>query len=214
MTEKFNPKLSLTADHTGLVLFDVLQAYVHPVDPVKTQTMAELGIAENLLRLLTACRQAGLTVFFAAANHSPDGSDVVERITDTDMDLNPWPEGYQAIRPGVHRGEAQAAVASELTPLDHEIRIPKHRWNAFYQTSLELNLRARRIDTIILAGLSTDVGIASTAFAARDMDLGLVIARDACYAHRGPNHDFFMDRVFPRMGRVLTVAQIETLMLE
>lgn len=88
----------------------------------------------------------------------------------------------------------------------------KHRWNAFFQTSLELALRARGLDTIVLAGLSTDVGIASTAFSARDLDFGIVIARDACYAHRGPNHDFFMNRIFPRMGRVMTTAQAVALM--
>jgi nicotinamidase-related amidase len=56
------------------------------------------------------------------------------------------------------------------------------------------------------------VGIASTAFAARDLDLELVIVRDACYSARGDNNAFFMDRVFPRMGRVMTVDEAVALM--
>ena len=80
------------------------------------------------------------------------------------------------------------------------------------QTNLELQLRARGIDTIILAGGSTDVGIAATAFAARDRDYGLVIVRDACFSMRGNNHDFFMDRVFPRMARIRTVDETLALM--
>lgn len=201
-------RLTLSGAHTGLVLFDVLSAYVHPQDPSKGAVMRERRVAECLEQLLTAARGGGLPVFYACANHNPDGSDVVDRVTDTDMDLHPWPDGHRPIRPGVHRGEAGADIAAELRPEAGDVVIPKHRWNAFYQTSLELNLRVRHVDTIILAGLSTDVGIAATAFAARDRDLGLVIARDACWAHRGPNHDFFMDRVFPRMGRVMTVAEI------
>ena len=50
-------------------------------------------------------------------------------------------------------------------------------------------------------------------FAARDMDLGIVVVRDACYSMRGNNNDFFMDRVFPRMGRVMTVAQTVALIV-
>jgi nicotinamidase-related amidase len=73
-------------------------------------------------------------------------------------------------------------------------------------------LRVRGIDTIVIAGGSTDVGIASTVFAARDLDYGIVVVRDACYSSRGPNHDFFMDRVFPRMARVMSVDEAVSLM--
>ena len=73
-------------------------------------------------------------------------------------------------------------------------------------------MRSRGLDTLILAGGSTDVGIASTAFAARDLDLGLVVVSDACYSARGNNNQFFMERVFPRMGRVMTVMQTVELM--
>ncbi|MBT7525981.1 MAG: isochorismatase family protein, partial [Rhodospirillales bacterium] len=70
----------------------------------------------------------------------------------------------------------------------------------------------RKLNTVILAGGSTDVGIASTAFSARDLDYGLVIARDCCYSHRGDNNDFLMDRIFPRMARVMSTDQIIELM--
>jgi nicotinamidase-related amidase len=71
---------------------------------------------------------------------------------------------------------------------------------------------ARGIGTIVIAGGSTDVGIASTVFAARDLDYGIVVVRDACYSTRGTNNDFFMDRVFPRMGRVMRVDEAVALM--
>jgi ureidoacrylate peracid hydrolase len=90
--------------------------------------------------------------------------------------------------------------------------VPKHRWSSFFQTDLELQLRVRNLDTIVIAGGSTDVGIAATVFAARDMDLGIVVIRDACYSARGNNNEFFMERVFPRMGRVMTVDDAVKLM--
>ena len=72
-------------------------------------------------------------------------------------------------------------------------------------------LRARGADTIVLAGGSTDVGIASTAFAARDLDYNLVIVSDACTSPERDNHEQMMARVFPRMARVRTTAQVMTM---
>lgn len=207
-----NPDPRITKERAALVLFDVLQDYVHPKDPEKAAVMRERRVAERMAQLLEGARAAGLYVFFAAANHSPDGSDVVSRLTDTDMELRPWPNGTEPFRPMVHRGEQGAEIAPELTPRPDEIVVRKHRWSAFFQTSLELNLRSRGLDTIVLAGLSTDVGIVSTAFSARDADFGIVFVRDACWAHRGPNHDFLMDRIFPRMGRVMTTDRAIALM--
>lgn len=199
---------------TALVLFDVLTAYLHPADPVKAAVLAERQLLARLQALLEDCRRQGVWVCYTCAAHSPDGGDVVARLTDTDMDLRPWSDAPRPFRPEVHRGEPGAAIAEELTPRPGELVLPKYRWSAFYQTALELQLRARGLDTIILAGMSTDVGIASTAFSARDRDFGMVVARDACWSHRGPNHDFLMDRVFPRMARVRTVAEIRTMWKE
>ena len=52
------------------------------------------------------------------------------------------------------------------------------------------------------------MGIASTAFAARDFDYNLVIISDACTSPEQDNHAQFMNRIFPRMARVRTPAQV------
>ncbi len=203
---------SLDRRHAGLVLFDALHGYLHPTDPAKAAFLAEHNILGNLQRLLAGARRAGLTAFYPAGAHAADGSDTVDRLTDTDMELDPKNSGDAAIRPQIRRGSQDSQIAAELAPAAGDVMVPKNRWNAFFQTNLELQLRVRGIDTIVLAGASTDVGIASTAFAARDLDLGLVIVRDACFSMRGNNNDFFMDRVFPRMGRVMSVDDAVRLM--
>ncbi len=120
------------------------------------------------------------------------------------MDLRPLTGGDKPIMPHIRKGSKDSEVAAELAPAPGDVLVPKNRWSSFFQTNLELQLRVRGIDTIVIAGGSTDVGIASTVFAARDMDLGIVVVRDACYSMRGNNNDFFMERVFPRMGRVMS----------
>lgn len=211
---------TLGPDHTALVLFDSLNGYLHPEDPKKRAFLKERNILPNMTKLLRGARRAGLRVFYPCGDHAADGSDFVVRLTDTDMDLRPWPKGPAAaaqrktIAPKIRHGSKAAEIAPELKPRpDFDVVVPKQRWNSFFQTQLEVAMRSRGLDTLILAGGSTDVGIASTAFAARDLDLGLVVVSDACYSARGNNNQFFMERVFPRMGRVMTVKQTVELML-
>jgi nicotinamidase-related amidase len=150
-----------------------------------------------------------MTTFYPMGAHAADGSDTVVRRTTTAQNLGPFVE--KPAKPTFAKNTHDAAIADELAPTSGDIVSPKHRWNAFYQTALDLQLRVRGIHTVIIAGGATEIGIASTVFAARDMDLGLVIVSDACASQRGEN-PYFMSRVFPRMGRVLTVDETIALM--
>jgi nicotinamidase-related amidase len=204
---------TLSAGRTGLVLFDALNGYLHPQDnPAKVQFLAERKILANMERLLAGARKAGMTTFYPSGAHAADGSDSVDRLTDTNMDLMPGGSSDRPIRPHLHAGSLDSEIAQELAPAEGDVVVPKQRWSSFFQTNFDLQLRVRGIDTIVIAGGSTDVGIASTVYAARDLDYGIVVVRDCCYSTRGNNNDFFMERVFPRMGRVMNVDQILALM--
>ena len=146
-------------------------------------------------------------VAYANADHRADRATSARTIRDTDNRLRPLKPG-EADGPLITGGTPQAEVVAELAPRVEDLVVPKHRWSAFHGTYLELALRTRAIDTIILAGGSTDVGIASTAFAARDLDYNLVIAADACTSPERDNHEQLMRRVFPRMARVRSTAEI------
>jgi ureidoacrylate peracid hydrolase len=204
---------TLGPKHTALVLFDCLNAFVHPKDPKRRRLLADRNILPNLKRLLAGARKVGMTTIYPTVGYAPDGSDIVARLTDTAMDLTPYRERSPKEQ-GTHvpRGTKAAEIAPEFKPLKTDVVVPKHKWNAFFMTDLDFHLRCRGIDTIVLAGGSTDVGIAATAYGARDLDLGLVIAHDACHSMIQENHDFLMERVFPRMGRVMSVDDAVGLM--
>lgn len=107
----------------------------------------------------------------------------------------------------VGRGVSRSPCPS-LEPDARDLLVPKHRWSAFHGTFLDTALRARAVDTVILCGGSTGVGIASTAFAGRDLGYNLVIASDACTSPEEDNHRQLVKRVFPRMARVRSTAQV------
>ena len=163
--------------------------------------------------LLNAARTQGMMVAYACANHRADNATTAHTIRDTDGRLRPLaPSDTREFKPVVAGGTWEAQVIDELAPAAGDYLIPKYRWSAFFQTYLDLALRSRNIDTLIIAGGSTDVGVASTAFAARDLDYNLVVASDACSSPEQDNHDQFMRRIFPRMARVRTSAQIVTML--
>jgi ureidoacrylate peracid hydrolase len=203
----------LDPNRTGLILFDMLNAYFRGANE-ETQRRMEPVVA-NCVRLRAAADQAGIPVFYPKADHRLDGKDAARLYSDADMRLEPWPD------PEVDRFDARQTVAAnwsgeildELAPVDGDYVIPKHRWSSFYQTKLELSLRARDIDTIVVCGGAIEVGIIATCFAARDLDLHQVIVRDACKAQRPDVGDMLMEQVFPRMARIRstdeTIAMIE-----
>jgi len=91
--------------------------------------------------------------------------------------------------------------------------IPKYRWSTFHQTYFDLALRSRGIDTIIISGGAVDVGVASTVYAARDLDYNIIVVRDACSNSYDDSMAAFMDKIFPRMGRVRSTDQVLELIL-
>lgn len=206
----FDP--ALTAERAAIVMFDALNGYLHPDDPQKEANLASWEIRENMQTLLKGARANGLVTFYPSGDHAEDGADSAYRLTDTDMELRPWGDRKPSTKPNISHGSEAAEVAAIVAPVEGDMLIPKHRWSSFFQTHLELQLRCRGIKTIVIAGGSSDVGIVSTVFAARDLDFGIVVVRDCCYSHRDGNNDFLMNRIFPRMSRVMTAEEAVKLM--
>ena len=193
---------------TGILFFDILNGYYHLANEKLKARVKPM--VENAVRLMKAGREANIPIFFARGNNRADSKTAAIPITDTNNALEPWPNGIVIkVHPGVVAGDPSSEVIPELDPGPDDFHIPKYRWSAFYQTYLDLALRSLGIHTLIISGGSTDVGIAATVFAGKDMDYNLIVARDACATGRDQRaHDVLMDLVFPRMSRVRTTDQI------
>lgn len=194
--------------HTGMVFFDTLKIYLDPEDPAERAALQASGVVPRMSRLNQAVRAAGIPVFFPMADHRPDGRDFAPHIADAPFHNPPGQGPWKTVPPPVRGGTRGAEVLDDLTPSPDDYFIKKHRWSSFFQTHLELSLRTAGIDTLILSGGSVEVGVASTAYAARDRDFNLIIARDACTARFEAANVAFMDLIFPAFARVMTVDQI------
>lgn len=178
------PVLSLDPSSTALLVVDLQRGVVsrdvgpHPADTV----------VENALQLCEAFRSAGAPVVLV--RRTPD--DGARPPVDADA-------GRQG--PGPALGE----VVGELLPLG-DVALVRSAWSAFHGTALDAELRARSVATVVLAGLTTDGAVESTARAAHDHGYGVVVPEDACSGTDAVVHEFAVARTFPQLARVTTTA--------
>jgi nicotinamidase-related amidase len=77
---------------------------------------------------------------------------------------------------------------------------------------LDTLLRARGIDTIVLCGVRTTVGIETTVRDGRDLGYNMVLVSDCTGGVSPEDHQFTVQRIFPMLARVRTRAQVASML--
>ena len=178
-------ELELEPEHIALVVIDLQKGIVGmPAAPHDTTSVVAKAAA-----LAEACRAIGVFVVLVHVGPSADGRDGLRPVVDQPAAWQSPPPGWDEIVP-------------ELGPRhgDHVVR--KRQWGAFYGTDLDLQLRRRGIETILLCGISTNFGVESTARDAYERGYQQVFVEDVCSARAAEDHAFVFRTVFPRIGRV------------
>jgi nicotinamidase-related amidase len=97
-----------------------------------------------------------------------------------------------------HEGAAGSLI--DLPVEDQDVVVLKRRASAFAGTDLDLVLRVRAVDTIVVAGVATSAMVAATCYDAADRGYRVTVLRDGCADSDPDVHDFFMDKIFPGRG--------------
>lgn len=132
------------------------------------------------------------------------------------VNVNPSTIGY--LRPfegGQHERKTYPSDYSKLlmTIADDEtshnvIKVTKHNPGAFFGTDLDLQLRRRGIDTIILTGVVTGNGIYATALDAFQYGYKVIVVEDAITDRDQQLHEMFFTKLFPKIALVSSTDQI------
>jgi len=186
------PETIFDPAHTALVVIDLQKGIVG----IPTEPHAPGRVVENTVRIADALRARGGWVVWVRVAGSADGKDMLKLLTD-------GPSPWAANRPA---DWTEPAPGLGIQPQDHVIT--KRQWGAFYGTDLDLQLRRRGITTIILCGISTMVGVESTARDAFERGYQQIFVEDAMAAHAADDHKHTVESVFPRMGRVRSTEQV------
>ena len=78
-----------------------------------------------------------------------------------------------------HRGTFEHEVVAALAPATGELVIDKNTSSAFNSTGLEWLLRNMDVDTLVLAGMATDMCVETTARDAADRGFNVIVVEDA-----------------------------------
>jgi len=168
---------SLTIDprKTALVLIDLQQGIVGR--PCAPHSGPE--VVQNAARLTAKFRALGATVVLVRVAFHPDAKDALRVPADVAAPFNPaaLPANW-------------AELVPELGSQPGDLLITKRQWGAFYGTELDLQLRRREVRTIVLGGISTNIGVESTARSAYEHGYAQIFVEDAMASHSAEAHDF------------------------
>lgn len=96
----------------------------------------------------------------------------------------------------------------EIAEQPGDVRIHKPGWNAFYGTALHDNLERLGVTNIVLAGVSTSIGVEGTARAAAERGYNITFATDALTDKVAAAHANSLQYIFPRLGELGTTAEV------
>jgi nicotinamidase-related amidase len=177
---------------TALVLIDLQ----HGITALPTAHPSG-EIVERCARLADAFRVNDKLVIASKVAFARDGGDVIKtRTTESSTDLKPVPD-YGELR-------------TEVGLSDRDIVVTKHGWCAFYGTELDLELRRRKVTGIVLAGISTSIGVESTARSANERGYELTIVTDAITDTDEGAHVNSLRAIFPRIAELATTEEVLT----
>jgi ureidoacrylate peracid hydrolase len=126
------------------------------------------AVEERINRLADFCREAGIQVIHTSHVVRPDGSNVGV----LDEIIPPVKDGV------INKGAESAELHSGLKVKEGDVLLDKPRFGSFHGTDLELILRSKGIDTIIITGIATNVCCETTAREANVRDFRVLFVSD------------------------------------
>src|ERR1700753_2983729 len=177
--------LSVALDRAALVIIDMQRDFLEPggFGEALGNDVSRLQAAVGPCReVLAAARRVGMLVIHTREGHRPDLSDAprhkVERGDPATRIGAPGPMGRILVR-----GEPGHDIIPDLYPQAGEPVIDKPGKGAFYQTDLDLMLRNRGIDTLLVGGVTTEVCVTTTVREANDRGYRCVVLSDCCASY-------------------------------
>lgn len=160
----------------ALLVFDMCNDFVAPGAAFEVPGAA--AIVPNLKALIAFCRSKGIPVIYT--QHV-----VREDLSDIGIIGEIWPQIPELVRErrGFVKGAESMEIYEPIKPEPQDIIIEKRRYSAFAHTDLDAVLRGKKRDTLIVTGVSTNIGPETTVRDAVVRDYRVVFVSD-CTANK------------------------------
>jgi len=151
-------------------------------------------VIDNIVRLKSACKKAGIPVYYTAQNGNQDRRD----------------RGLQADLwgPGMTAAPEHQQITDALKPDEDDTVLVKHRYSAFQLSNLEHLMRVRGRDQIIICGIYAHIGCLLTAAEAFQRDIKPFLVADAVADFSQDNHDMALTYLAKTTGIPLALSTL------
>src|SRR6202000_563044 len=141
-------------------------------------------------------REAGAPVVLVNVGFAKDFKDALRQPVDQPLAAPPggFPENFSELIDGLAK--------------PGDILVTKREWGAFHGTELDLQLRRRGIQTLVIGGVATNMGVESTARQAWEHGYAVIFVEDAISSLSPHLHAFALESIFPMIGRVRQTAEV------
>ena len=185
--------LKLDKSTTALIIVDLQTGILDP-EPVP---FGRDHVIQRAAALGQAFEQVGSPIVLTTTDFALGYADAPKGLADS-----PWSLPKEGLPPHFAR------LVPQIDTLPAAVRLVKRQMSAFFGTELDLQLRRRGCETVVICGVATNMGVEATARAAFDLNYNVVLASDACASVAPGLHEFAMERILPRIARVRETNEI------
>ncbi len=137
------------------------------------------GVAA-IARLLAACRDKGLPVFYTTGNRRCDGWDAGSWA---------WKNPRVTEKPRTADGDLDGnTIVQEIAPQPRDIVIAKHKPSAFFGTPLQSFMVQHGVDSLLLVGTTTSGCVRATAVDAFSNNYRIAVVEEGCFDRSQASH--------------------------
>jgi ureidoacrylate peracid hydrolase len=160
--------ISVVPEETALIVVDMQHAYCSPggyIDLVGFDVSGAPPVIEEAARTIAACRAAGIPVIYLQNGFSPDvreapGPSAPVWHKSNALKFMRANEAYAGKL--ITHGTWDHEILPEVAPAPGDLVVAKSRYSGFAGTALEQILHARRVRTLLVVGVATNVCVEST----------------------------------------------------
>ncbi len=189
----------IEAGSTALIAYDVCRRALTPENPERRQAMRP--VLDAWIRLIAACRDAGVPLIYTTPVSRADGADVVLLPTDLSVAT-----GVPSLTNCVE-GSAEAGFPEEIGPHEEDYVFLKRRPSAFYGTGVAELLRLLRRTALVIGGGATNRGVETSVREAFNLDLNTIVVRDCCWSSDAEAHAYSLNKAMRMYARVRTLDE-------
>ncbi len=191
-------EIQIDPKKTALLVIDMQKGFVE--EGAFLEVSAARRMLPDLQPLISACREKSIPIIFTRMSHQYIRSTIYPDL---------WPDHFKEDgTPILVPGAREFELIESLKVEKGDILLDKDRYSAFFGTPLDLILKEKAIDTVMITGLASNVCCESTAREGFFLNYRVIFVDDCNVTLNEEMHRWAVENIRMVFGYVLSSGQI------